>query len=77
MNGAVEGMLAVLEDPRSQTADTAVAGLIDRYHREGPDVLRPFKDRFRKMLTDRDPGVREVAAWALSRTGRSRRRSRR
>ena len=71
MNGAVEGMLAVLEDPRSQNADTAVAGLIDRYHREGPEVLRPFKDRFRKMLTDRDPGVRQVAAWALSRTGRS------
>ena len=69
MNGAVEGMLAVLEDPRAQSADTAVAGLIERYHREGPEVLRPFKDRFRKMLTDRDPGVRQVAAWALARTG--------
>jgi hypothetical protein len=69
MNGAVEGMLAVIEDPRSESADTAVAGLIDRYQREGPNVLRPFKDRFRKMMTDRDPGVRSVAAWALSRTG--------
>jgi hypothetical protein len=69
MNGAVEGMLAVLEDPRSQSADTAVAGLIERYHREGPDVLRPFKDRFFKLLSDRDPGLRQVAAWALSRTG--------
>lgn len=69
MNGAVEGMLAVLEDPRAQNADTAVAGLIERYHNEGPDALRPFKDRFRKMLTDHDPGVREVAAWALARTG--------
>jgi hypothetical protein len=69
MNGAVEGMLAVLEDPRSERADTAVAGLVDRYQREGPDVLRPFKDRFRKMIADRDPGVRSVAAWALSRTG--------
>jgi len=68
MNGAVEGMLAVLEDPRAQTADTAVSGLIKRYLREGPDVLRPFKDRFRKLLTDRDPGMRQVAAWALSRT---------
>lgn len=68
MNGAVEGMLAVLEDPRAQTADTAVSGLIERYLREGPDVLRPFKDRFRKLLTDRDPGMRQVAAWALSRT---------
>ena len=69
MNGAVEGMLSVLEDPRAQNADMAVAGLIDRYHSEGPEVLRPFKDRFRRMLTDRDPGVREVAAWALARTG--------
>src|SRR5271157_435671 len=68
MNGAVEGMLAVLEDPRAQTADTAVSGLIERYLREGPDVLRPFKDRFRKLLTDRNPGMRQVAAWALSRT---------
>jgi hypothetical protein len=69
MNGAVEGMLAVLEDPRAENADTAVAGLIDRYQREGPEVLRPYKDRFRKMIADRDPGVRSVAAWALSRTG--------
>jgi hypothetical protein len=69
MNGAVEGMLAVLEDPRAQSADTAVSGLIERYLREGPEVLRPFKDRFRKLLTDRDPGMRQVAAWALSRTG--------
>jgi hypothetical protein len=68
MNGAVEGMLAVLEDPRAQNADTAVSGLIERYQREGPEVLRPFKDRFRKMLSDRDAGVRQVAAWALSRT---------
>ena len=68
MNGAVEGMLAVLEDPRAQTADTAVSGLIERYLRAGPEVLRPFKDRFRKLLTDRDPGMRQVAAWALSRT---------
>ena len=69
MNGAIEGMLAVLEDPRAEQADAAVAGLVDRYYREGPDVLRPYKPRFRKMLTDRDPGVRRVAAWALAHTG--------
>jgi hypothetical protein len=68
MNGAVEGMLAVLEDPRAQSADTAVSGLIERYQREGPEALRPYRDRFRKMLSDRDAGVRQVAAWALSRT---------
>ena len=69
MNGAIEGMLAVLEDPRAEQADAAVAGLVDRYYREGPAVLRPFKPRFRKMLADRDPGVRRVAAWALAHTG--------
>ncbi len=50
MNGAIEGMLAVLEDPRAEQADAAVAGLVERYYREGPDALRPFKPRFRKML---------------------------
>ena len=32
-------------------------------------MLRPYKDRFRKMLTDRDPGVRQVAVWGLARIG--------
>ena len=69
MNGAVEGMLAVLEDPRAENADSALAGLVARYQADGPAVLRPYKDRFRKLLTDRDPGLRQVAAWALARTG--------
>ena len=69
MNGAIEGMLAVLEDPRAEQADAAVAGLVERYYEEGPAALRPFKVRFRKMLSDRDPGVRRVAAWALAHTG--------
>jgi hypothetical protein len=68
MNGAIEGMLAVLEDPRAEQADAAVAGLVDGYYREGPEALRPYKARFRKMLTDRDPGVRRVAIWALAHT---------
>ena len=69
MNGAIEGMLAVLEDPRAEQADAAVAGMVERYYREGPDALRPFKSRFRKMLSDRDPGVQKVGAWALAHTG--------
>jgi hypothetical protein len=70
MNGAVEKMLAVLEDPRAaDTADSALAGLVDRYQREGPKALKPFKDRFRKMMGERDPGLRRVAAWSLARTG--------
>ena len=68
MNGAVEGMLAVLEDPRAANGDAALSGLVARYQKEGPKVLRPHKDRFRKLLNDRDQGVRRVAAWALSRT---------
>jgi HEAT repeats len=69
MNGAVEGMLDILEDPRIQNADKAVAGMIERYHEQGPTALRPHKDRLRKMLSQRDHGVRQVAAWALGRTG--------
>ncbi|MDR3620838.1 MAG: HEAT repeat domain-containing protein [Paludisphaera borealis] len=69
MNGAVEGMLDILEDPRIQNADKAVAGMIERYHAQGPSALRPHKDRLRKMLSHRDQGVRQVAAWALGRTG--------
>lgn len=69
MGGAVDGMLAVLEDPRASNADSALAGLIDRYTKQGPDILRPYKDRFRKLRTDRDPGIRRVACWALGRMG--------
>ena len=69
MNGAVEGMLQVLEDPRTEDADAALAGLVGRYRSEGPAVLKPLKERFRKMLKDPDPGVRRVAAWSLGRAG--------
>jgi hypothetical protein len=69
MNGAIEGMLAVLEDPRASQADAAVSGLVERYYTEGPAALRPYKNRFRKMLADRDPGVRRVGTWALAHTG--------
>ena len=69
MNGAVEGMLAVLEDPRAQDADSALAGLVASYQSRGPNVLKPHKDRLGKLLNDRDPGLRRVAAWGLARTG--------
>jgi hypothetical protein len=69
MNGAIEGMLAVLDDPRAEQADAAVSGIVERYYTQGPDALRPYKIRFRKMLADRDHGIRRVAAWALARTG--------
>src|SRR5271155_3432162 len=69
MNGAIEGMLAVLEDPRAEQAEAAATGLFELYYTQGPDALRPFKVRFRKMLSDRDPGVRRGAARALAHTG--------
>ncbi|WZO99601.1 HEAT repeat domain-containing protein [Isosphaeraceae bacterium EP7] len=69
MNGAVEGMLAVLEDPRATDADAALAGLVTRYRTEGPSALKPQRDRFLKLIGDRDPGVRRVAAWGLARMG--------
>ncbi len=69
MNGAVDSMLAVLEDPATMNADSALAGLVARYQSDGPPALRPFKARFRKLKTDRDPGIRKVACWALARCG--------
>src|SRR5690606_8396460 len=69
MNGAIDEMLAVLEDPRAEQANEALAGLIERYHMEGPAVLRPHKARLRKLLGDPDAGTRAVAAWGLGRTG--------
>jgi hypothetical protein len=36
MDGAVEGMLAVLEDPRVEDAGSALAGLVSRYRTDGP-----------------------------------------
>jgi HEAT repeat protein len=69
MDGAVEGMLAVLEDPRVEDASSALAGLVAKYRSEGPKALRPYQDRFRKLLTDPDQGIRKVAAWSLARTG--------
>jgi len=69
MSGAVEGMIAVLEDPTALNAEEAVAGLVRQYQTGGPEILRPFKDRLRRLLRDDpDPGIRNVAAWALSRT---------
>jgi hypothetical protein len=69
MNGAVEQMLSVLADPRALNAESALEGLIDKYRSEGPKAVRPYKDKLRKLLTDRDPGVRRVACWGLGRTG--------
>jgi hypothetical protein len=69
MSGAVEGMLAVLEDPRAENADAAVAGLYERYQAEGPKALIPHKAHFLEMRRDRDPGVRRVAVWALAHLG--------
>jgi hypothetical protein len=69
MDGAVEEMLGTLEDPRVMDASSALAGLVAKYRTEGPKALKPFQDRFRKLLTDPDQGIRRVAAWSLARTG--------
>jgi hypothetical protein len=69
MNGAIEGMLAILEDPRASEADAAVAGMVEKYYLEGSSALLPFKSRFRKMLSDPDAGVQRVGVWALAHTG--------
>jgi len=69
MNGAIEEMLEVLEDPRAQGGESALAGLIDRYYKEGPAILRPHIDRFQRLLEEGDAEQRMLAAWALARVG--------
>lgn len=69
MNGAVEEMLAVLEDPRAEGGEAALSGLVERYAVEGPKVLIPHVDRFRKLRESPDPGLRKTSLWALARTG--------
>ncbi len=69
MNGAIEEMLSVLEDPRADEGESALAGLINRYFTSGPLALKPYKDRFRVLLVEGIPSQRLTAAWALARTG--------
>ena len=80
MNGAVEGMLAVLEDPRAEGADSALAGLVASYQSRGPGVLKPHKDRLGKLLKRPRPGPasgRRVGAGAHRRPRRRPRADRR
>lgn len=69
MNGAIDSMLAALEDPRSEQTEAALSGLVEQYNARGPAVLRPLKDRFRKLISDRDPTNRLAGAWGLGRIG--------
>ncbi len=69
MNGAIEGMLAVLEDPRAQFAESALSGLVTRYETEEPRRAPSSQGTVRKLLLSPDQGLRRVAAWALGRTG--------
>lgn len=69
MNAGVDRMLAVLEDVNNvDDVESALQGMQERYVKEGPQALRPYKDRFRRMLANPDPGLRRVAAWCLART---------
>ncbi len=63
MNGAVEGMLAVLEDPRSQAADTAVSGLIERVLARRPGRDSPVQGQVSQAAWR--PGPRDAAGGSL------------
>ncbi len=65
MGGAIDGMLAALNDVKN--SDSAIAGLEEKFQKEGPKILRPYKDRFRKMLSEPNGDQRVVAAWGLGR----------
>ncbi len=68
LEGAIDGLLGVLEDPRNLEADRAYAGIVEQYDRQGPEAIRPYRDRFIGLLDDPDPGIRQVAIWALARS---------
>lgn len=69
MGGAIEGMLKVLENPDNDSYESAIRGLVDKYQAEGPKVLRPLKDRFRKMLNEKVPERRQLGVWGLGHIG--------
>ncbi|MEJ7638561.1 MAG: HEAT repeat domain-containing protein, partial [Singulisphaera sp.] len=68
MNG-FEGCSPCSRTRAPRTPTRALAGLVASYQARGPGALKPHKDRLRKLLGDRDPGLRRVAAWGLARTG--------
>ena len=75
MNGAIEGCSRCSRNPapsgrcaRSPDWSTGITS-------EGPEALRPFKVRFRKMLSDKDVGVQRGAAWGAGAHRRPRRHS--
>ena len=70
MNGAIEGMLAVLDDPRAEQADAAVSGIVERYYAQGPDCAAAVQDPISEdACRPRPREFGRVAAWALARTG--------
>ncbi|GAC1338592.1 MAG: hypothetical protein NVSMB14_05360 [Isosphaeraceae bacterium] len=69
LNAGVDRMLAVLEDVNNiDDVEGALQGLQEQYVKVGPQALKPYKDRFRRMLSNPDPGLRRVAAWCIART---------
>lgn len=69
MNGAIEGMLEVLEDPRTENVNSALLGLEQRYRAGGPAVLQPHRDRLIALLKNPEPEVRRGALRLLAYLG--------
>jgi hypothetical protein len=68
MKGAIDEMLAILEDGRNPSAEEALAGLVDRYAVEGPQALRPWKERLRRIRESPEAERRMMALYCLART---------
>ncbi len=75
MNGAIEGMLAVLEDPRAEQADAAVAGLVERYYAAGARRAAAVQDPVSQDAVRPRPGRAAGRRLGAGPDRRSRRRA--
>lgn len=68
IKGAVDELLAELENPQSQEVQAAQTSIVDTVQAENPEALVGQTDRLLKLLGDRRVEVRRTALWALGRT---------
>jgi hypothetical protein len=68
MKGAVDELLAELENVSGQRVESAQASLVETVMTENPEALIGQKERLLRLLNDRRLEVRRTAYWALGRT---------
>jgi hypothetical protein len=67
--GAVDTLLTQLEQPEEATVEQAPEKLVEQLDLSNPEALVGQIERLRKLVDHPQPEVRQVVAWALSRSG--------